>query len=51
MVGNSKKENIYSRVFPLRLSTATLKNLKKQTQFFLMKKKKQELCIIFFDTV
>ena len=52
MMGNSKKENIYSRVFPLRLSTATLKKLKK-TQFFLMKKKKQELCtcIIFFDTV
>ena len=31
MGGNSEKENIYSKVFPLRLSTATLKNLKKNT--------------------
>ena len=51
--GDSKKENIYSRVFPLWLSKATLKNLKKKHNSFSWRKKKQELCtcIIFFDTV
>lgn len=34
MGGNSEKENIYSKVFPLRLSTATLKNLKKKHNSF-----------------